>query len=928
MSTPFPRASSEAASGQHRETGDGGRRDRRQICSTILRVLADEYAIDPLLIMCLVAGAEPLLEHTLIGHRLLRGVLEVVGDNPCDPYYLEPWEIVEAYRDEICAKDVWASVRFYTVNQEKAVALQCSRSSGRGGRDSSAGGGSFKDASSKLTRSGRSFTGSKNCILADMMISHHLAKADYVYACLVQVVFRSGSRVNEVYRDASECLVACRNRLRPPERDMVDDENNSVLSIVEVPNKLQRTYKLYVDWEVLTSWFDDDFFGGPDGQAVPERDKVQFLRNLAQGCPSAIVRVFSELGILLPTSEAPSPRGPGACVQVAVTEGTRWVEDEGCHKISLHFVFQIFVTRPQFVGAWEAFVDHLNKECGALVRFLGLLAEASSASEKRAATRECLPGVPSRYLPLIGVDKHCWTNLEQGLAFPLSRKRVGDERSRFVKIVHLRRGDGLEMLSEIPCKRTWCAHLPISSPGPKPRDMDPAMLLDALLVVSICLPSPRCIGVSGSLPPADAAAEEKRGDDWGHIADPAAHLDIHDSSSRCSLASTVRPPSVDREEEAEDRVVQKLTLASSRARAAHSKQHQAPAVAAPHQLYGGEGGGPCWRLSGLQRSAIMSARGGKAGCYDAGWMRRAGIGLKGELRRAAGGDPGPGDEERCCKRARGGEPCAGGGKRKRGGDRLLGDWEDHPKRAAICKIPGWFLSILRDKCPGFADSLTTGMRYGSRPSCARGIGAAEGGDGSDRRTLLFQLNKCSACLCVGRMMQVPFRGHATHTSNGTLFYVDGKDVYATCLKEGCKAAMLSRREGYCLLANRLQRLILHEEPLVDGLDKSSYFREKVGPSGLALLEAVEGAVEAKATRARNGSSPAVPGEAAQGPGGREPCLSLSSFAKVPAGMMCNSLNGKRTWVCLTEGMLLDYFEHVAALEQGDERGGMSGTPGA
>lgn len=200
------------------------RRDRRQVCATILRVLADEYAIDPLLVMCLVVGAEPLLEHTLIGHRLLRAVLEVVGENPFDSYYLEPWEILEGYRDEVCGEGSRGTVRgTCAVNQEKAVKLQCK--------------GAARDrhgvARSRLGREGKSIMGAKSCILADMLLSHHEARADYVYGCLVQVVFRSGSRVNEVYRDASECLVACRNRLRPPERDLVGDEDNSVLSIVE-----------------------------------------------------------------------------------------------------------------------------------------------------------------------------------------------------------------------------------------------------------------------------------------------------------------------------------------------------------------------------------------------------------------------------------------------------------------------------------------------------------------------------------------------------------------------------------------------------------------------------------------------------------------------------------------------------------------------
>lgn len=635
---------------------------------------------------------------------------------------------------------------------------------------------------------------------------------------------------------------------------------------MQVPNKLQRTYKLYVDWEVLTAWFGDDFFK-PGGGACTEHEKVEALRALAQGCPGRVIRILSELELL------PCP-GSG-CVQVAVTEGTRWIERDACHKISFHFVFQIFVTRQQYEQVWQAVLEYLGSACKPLLDFFRKIAESEGITEKRCVVREVLPIVPAPLLPLVGVDQHCWSNLEQGLAFPLSRKKVGEERSRFVRIAHIQCSDGCEMFSEIPCKRTWCAHVPIGSPGPKPRDMDPSVLLDALLVVSICLPSPRCIGL---------------------VQQGAGTYEIHgdvDESSRCSTASTVRGCDGGA---AHGSGVQRL-LFGSRTRVSTPRTCNQQQQQGDDSVVGG-----VWRLTGAQRRALTGSdlRGGS---YDAGWMRRADLCAKGRVGARGVGVPEPAGTR-------------GNGKRKQRageGEALWWPWpEDDPRGEAACRIPKWFLDILHERSPGFAENLTTGMRYGSRPSCASGPGA--GG-------LLFQLNKCAGCLCVNRLMQVPFRGHATHSSNGTLFYVDGEDVYATCLKDGCKAAMMARREADWFLADRLQRLLLRGETLVDPLHKSTYFRRAVGAAGLALLDGIQGDIDAVrgggvtskgccTVQFLEGSHLHYPAEGEVGEG----CLCVSSMVKAPSSMMCNSLNGKRTWVQLTREMLLDYFDSVTRVQ--------------
>lgn len=64
-------------------------------------------------------------------------------------------------------------------------------------------------------------------------------------------------------------------------------------------------------------------------------------------------------------------------------------------------------------------------------------------------------------------------------------------------------------------------------------------------------------------------------------------------------------------------------------------------------------------------------------------------------------------------------------------------------------------------------------------------------------------------MCVWEACKVPFSGFRAHTSNGTLFYVDGDEVYASCMSKSCHERHLHDRERNAHMARRIERLVLH-----------------------------------------------------------------------------------------------------------------------
>lgn len=131
-----------------------------------------------------------------------------------------------------------------------------------------------------------------------------------------------------------------------------------------------------------------------------------------------------------------------------VCAGTRYDADKLDFKIGMHFIFQIFLTLPQFIKVYDDIMNYLTVECKVLVDIL--------SHGFKTITTTMTNNMGEEYTSLIGVDLHAMKNTEQGLALPFSRKRLQDNPSRLLKIVHVR--NGVELMSEIPglCYRIQC----------------------------------------------------------------------------------------------------------------------------------------------------------------------------------------------------------------------------------------------------------------------------------------------------------------------------------------------------------------------------------------------------------------------------------------------------------------------------------------
>lgn len=70
-------------------------------------------------------------------------------------------------------------------------------------------------------------------------------------------------------------------------------------------------------------------------------------------------------------------------------------------------------------------------------------------------------------------------------------------------------------------------------------------------------------------------------------------------------------------------------------------------------------------------------------------------------------------------------------------------------------------------------------------------------------------------MCIRRMMKIPFDGYRAHSNNGAIYYVDGDDVYVSCMSTECGTLLKdkgktsgSERERYACMALCLKKRIL------------------------------------------------------------------------------------------------------------------------
>lgn len=217
---------------------------------------------------------------------------------------------------------------------------------------------------------------------------------NYSYPSIVQVLYekpgRKIVRTHELYSHPSDLLMSCKERLFSPERG---DE----ICIVEVPNRLQLLNKFYVDWDMLTNVFDS--FG------ENESERLEYVRTVAMRTPEAVCKVFIKLGLISATET----------IQVVVVEGTRKSESKKCHKVSLHFVFQILMTRQQYRQVWIRLYEYIDG------RVKGGFGAILNKRNGGVVDRDSLEAMGDDLFTFVGMDLAPSKNMEQGLAFPFSR---------------------------------------------------------------------------------------------------------------------------------------------------------------------------------------------------------------------------------------------------------------------------------------------------------------------------------------------------------------------------------------------------------------------------------------------------------------------------------------------------------------------------
>lgn len=301
--------------------------------------------------------------------------------------------------------------------------------------------------------------------------------------CKLQVVYKSGARKHflaEKWTDAlhfemQELLMPCRTQhdqewmkdaccevLNLP-RNHFDKVHGCVhsdkaawrmhgknkktapMQIIEFPNFLQRTHKLYVDWDKKLS--DVEKLGGnflphPTNSenygVIQRRTNVERIRQLALETPCAIMRFLESMGCQLLLHPDGDMR-KDTSVQVYVKEGTRPIAPQteaagGSQKssaanelkdwkISFHFVFQIFVSSTQFRMIYHRMSELIRDSSNHKDLAIALNLRDPDAedecdgedSQKNAATLRAMQN--SQDGCLAGMDMHPRQNVYQGQTF-------------------------------------------------------------------------------------------------------------------------------------------------------------------------------------------------------------------------------------------------------------------------------------------------------------------------------------------------------------------------------------------------------------------------------------------------------------------------------------------------------------------------------
>lgn len=174
------------------------------------------------------------------------------------------------------------------------------------------------------------------------------------------------------------------------------------MQVIEFPNALQRTLKLYVDWDKKLSDVRSRtlFLDEAENSMMQRRSDVERIRQLAMGTPSAVTRLLKKLGCSITGSSSSS-------IRVVVKEGTRPLSvSQEDWKISFHFIFQITVSSTQFRLVYHHMAELIRSSLDNLAAALGL-ADGQIGGYETAAMKDPLFGA------LVGMDLHPRQNVYQ-----------------------------------------------------------------------------------------------------------------------------------------------------------------------------------------------------------------------------------------------------------------------------------------------------------------------------------------------------------------------------------------------------------------------------------------------------------------------------------------------------------------------------------
>mmetsp|Transcript_8314 Transcript_8314/g.20341 ORF Transcript_8314/g.20341 Transcript_8314/m.20341 type:complete len:268 (+) Transcript_8314:195-998(+) len=201
------------------------------------------------------------------------------------------------------------------------------------------------------------------------------------------------------------------------------------------------------------------------------------------------------------------------------------------------------------------------------------------------------------------------------------------------------------------------------------------------------------------------------------------------------------------------------------------------------------------------------------------------------------------------------------------------------------RLPDWLQEVWSEHAPGFESCMYQNPRWGSLPNFIY----------QTDDTYVFQLNKSPACVCTHSLARVPFQGYQTHSNNGILVCVvtyawGGTDdsggaadkrreeVYASCMSTACRSAFAKWRASHCRAAMLLE---------VDEAERMQRLHALSSECAQQLSPAAREAVVASC--------------------GKNAPEQASDTSRVRAVDICDSHDGKRTWIRLHRGSLERYF---------------------